>query len=219
MLRAIIVLAVIIVALVRGGSLLNLVALRVRAIPLVLAGFAIQLLIFTPFTGKALVPIATAPLYMLSMGLLVIWVVLNRQLPGILLIGAGVVMNTLAIAANGGLMPVDPDAAAYAGRLAGYDDAAIDNNSLASAEGVRLWLLTDIFPVPAGIPFANVFSLGDILLTTGIAVLCYQSIRARPTGEAVDVPGSPDAGQANRSAPAPSARLPEPTRTSVVDRN
>jgi hypothetical protein len=179
MLRLLIVLAVIAAALIRGGSLRNLTDLRMRHMSLVLAAFLLQLLIFPP-VGAAIIPIATAPIYLLSLILLAIWVILNRQLPGIVLIGLGVVMNLAAIAANGGYMPVDPAAAAYAGNLARYvgESDSIVNNSIATTD-VRLWILTDIFPMPAGVPFAKVYSLGDILLTTGISVLCYSTLRGR----------------------------------------
>lgn len=177
-LRGVIVLAVIAVALARRGSLLNLAHVRLRALPLVFGSLGLQLLIFTPFTEQPLVPLATTTLYLLSMAMLVVWVALNRGVPGMALITAGVLMNTAAIAANGGYMPVEPLAAQYAGRLDGYPTSGlpVDNNSLATDEGVRLWLLTDIFPLPAGIPLANVFSLGDILLTVGIAIFCYRTI-------------------------------------------
>lgn len=179
MLRVLIVFGVVIAALLRGGSLRGFARLRLRAIPLVLGSLLIQLLIF-PLVGDGPLPAwTTVPLYLLSMLLLVIWVWLNRGLPGIVLIGAGVVMNLAAIAANGGYMPIHPDAAAYAGGLARYTDTPLDNNSLATYQA-RLWMLTDIFPVPAGFPFATVYSLGDILLTTGVAILCYRTMVVRP---------------------------------------
>ncbi|NTU79229.1 MAG: DUF5317 domain-containing protein [Chloroflexales bacterium] len=182
MLRVVIVLAVIVIAMLRGGSLGNFARLRVRQSALVLGGLLLQLLIFPVVGEKPLVVVGTVPIYLLSMALLVWWVWLNRHLPGIVLIGAGVVMNLAALAANGGYMPVDPDAAAYAGNLAAYEAAAghISNNSYASESGIRLWLLTDIFPVPAGIPMARVYSLGDILLTTGIGMLCFRTLTGRP---------------------------------------
>lgn len=184
MLRGVIILIVVLAALARGGSLRNLASVELRGLPLVFASFGLQLLIFTPFAEQPIIAFATAPLYLLSMALLAVWVWMNRQLHGIMPIAAGVLMNLAAIAANGGYMPVDPAAAAYAGRLDGYsgEEALIDNNSLASAENVRLWLLTDIFPVPAGIPLANVFSLGDILLTTGIGIFCYRTLRGQGPG-------------------------------------
>ncbi|HMQ31417.1 MAG TPA: DUF5317 domain-containing protein [Chloroflexaceae bacterium] len=178
MLRVLIVLAVIVAALLRGGSLRGFAALKVRAVPLVLGSLLIQLLIFPLAGDRPVVAALTVPLYLLSMLLLVAWVWLNRRLPGIVLIGAGVVMNLAAIAANGGYMPINPDAAAYAGALERYADSAVDNNSLASYDA-RLWMLTDIFPVPAGFPFATVYSLGDILLTTGVSILCYRTMTAR----------------------------------------
>ncbi len=178
MLKGLIVLVVIAVALARGGSLRNFAALDLRWLPLVVGSFGLQLLIFTPFRDTALIPFATAPLYLLSMVLLVIWILLNRRIPGATLIAVGVLLNTIAIAANNGYMPVAPEAARYAGRLEHYpiEGLPVSNNSIAVADNVRLWFLTDIFPVPAGIPFANVFSLGDVLLTLGVAILCYQTI-------------------------------------------
>lgn len=193
MLRAVMVLIVVVVALLRGGSLANFALLRVRAMALVLGSFLLQILIFPLVGDRPLLGVGTVPLYLLSMGLLAWWVWLNRHLPGIVLIGAGVVMNLAAIAANGGYMPVDPDAAAYAGNSAAYESAngMIANNSHASDSDVRLWLLTDIFPLPAGIPLATVYSLGDILLTTGISILCYQTITRRPEA-AIAMKGATD---------------------------
>jgi hypothetical protein len=182
MLRPLIIILVIVVALLRGGSMRNFAALRLRWIPLVVAGLVLQVLIFTPFTKTSLIPIATVPLYLLSMALLTIWVALNWRIPGMALIATGLLMNVAAIAANGGYMPVSPDSARIAGRLDRYATTGLplSNNSIATEENVRLWLLTDIIPVPKEVPFANVFSIGDILLEIGIGVLCYRTIRQAP---------------------------------------
>lgn len=178
MLRLVIVLVVVVAALLRGGSLRRFAELQLRWVPLVLAGLGLQLLIFTPFRETAIIPTATAALYLLSMLLLAGWVAGNRHVPGILLIAAGVLMNLAAIAANNGYMPVDPLAAQYAGIIDNYPqgEQPIANNSFAAAQGVRLWILTDIFPVPGRIPLATVYSLGDILLTTGVGILCYRTM-------------------------------------------
>lgn len=189
MLRVLLVLLVILAALLKGGTMRNFARLRLRHLYLVLGSLLIQLLIFPLVGDQPLPPAQTVMLYLLSMVLLAIWVWLNRSLPGIILIGAGVVMNLVAIAVNGGYMPVAPDAAAYAGYLTLEGGPAV-NNSLATTDA-RLWLLTDIFPVPAGIPFSNVYSLGDILLTTGVGILCYRTLVARPAGAAT-TKGAPD---------------------------
>lgn len=182
MLRGLIVLAVLVVALLRGGSLRRFAAVELRALPLVFGGLALQLLIFTPFRSEPLVTAFVPVVYLASMVLVLGWVWLNRHLPGISLVLVGVAMNTAAIVANGGYMPVMPLAAEYAGRSGNYASAGdtIANNSLAT-EGSQLWLLTDIFPVPAGIPLANVFSLGDILLTIGVCLFCYRVMLGAPT--------------------------------------
>ncbi|MFO7170688.1 MAG: DUF5317 domain-containing protein [Chloroflexota bacterium] len=188
MLRALIVLAVVAVGLARGGALRNFGALRLRLPGLAFAGLAIQVLIFTPLRGGLVDEAAIPAIYIVSMLLLVAWTALNRHLPGMLLMASGLLANTLAIAANGGHMPAWPTAVRIAGREALYPDDAsgVHLNSLATDEGVRLWLLTDIIPVPAWVPFANVFSIGDILLTVGVCVLCWRTLRVERHAARVD---------------------------------
>lgn len=191
-----IVALVILVALLRGGSLRSFAALRLRAIPLVVAGFVLQLLIFTPLRAQPLIAFAVPQLYIVSMLLVCAWVVLNWRVPGMALMAAGLLMNTLAIVANGGYMPVSPEAARIAGKLGGYatEGLPVANNSIATDDGVRLKLLTDIIPVPKVVPLANVFSIGDLLLTAGAALLCYRTM--------LDAPGGlPPLGRADGSPP------------------
>lgn len=178
MLRAIIVVIVIGVALLQGGSLRHFATLRLNWPALALAAISIQLLIFTPFSATPIIAQAIPILYLLSMALLMIWVALNRHIPGMLPMAAGLLLNTIAIAANGGAMPVSPASAAYAGRIVHYSggERPMANNSWAT-DDARLWLLTDILAVPAWVPFANVFSIGDVLLTLGVCWLCYRTIR------------------------------------------
>jgi hypothetical protein len=201
MISVVIVLPVIVVALLRGGSLINLVELRLRWIPLVLGALAVQLLIFTPFRAEPLLPAWTTQLYMLSMALLTLWVALNWRIPGMALMALGLLANFAAIVANGGYMPVSPESARYAGRLEHYatEGLPVANNSIATGDQARLWLLTDILPIPAGLPFANVYSVGDVLLTLGGALLCYRTIHRPPAtmpapgvcSEAIAPPGTP----------------------------
>jgi uncharacterized protein DUF5317 len=182
MISVVILLPVIAVALLRGGSLVNMVELRLRWVPLVLAALAVQLLIFTPFRAEPLIPAWTIEFYMLSMALLTIWVALNWRIPGMALMALGLFSNFVAIAANGGYMPVSPASARYAGRIERYaaEGLPVANNSIATGDQAWLWPLTDILPIPAGLPFANVYSIGDVLLTIGGAQLCYHAIRRQP---------------------------------------
>jgi uncharacterized protein DUF5317 len=183
MLMVFIVILVSALALLRGGSLGHFVDLRLRWGLLAAAGLVVQLLIFTPFLETPLIVGLTAPLYILSMALLIGWVAANWRIPGMGIMAAGLLMNAAAIVANGGHMPVSPEQARYAGTIGRYatDGLAVSNNSVVAADGVRLWLLTDILALPAGFPFANVYSIGDLLLTVGACVLCWRTIRRLPT--------------------------------------
>ena len=203
MISVVILLPVIAVALLRGGALVNLVELRLRWAPLVLAALAVQLLIFTPFRAEPLIQAWTTQLYMLSMALLTLWVGLNWRIPGMALMALGLLSNFAAIAANSGYMPVSPESARYAGRLERYaaEGLPVANNSIATGDQARLWLLTDILPIPAGMPFANVYSIGDVLLTLGGALLCYRTIRQPPA--AADAPAMAPAAGTCAGAPTP----------------
>jgi hypothetical protein len=178
MLRALVVLAVVVIALLRGGSLRQLADLRLRFPALAIGCFAIQFLIFTPFRATPLLQVETPVLYVASLVLLLAWTVLNRHIPGMWLLMAGLLLNTLAIASNGGYMPVSVEAAAYSGQLDAYpvDGPVFYKRWMTTDEPVQLWLLTDIIAVPAAIPFATVMSIGDLLLVAGICVLCWQTM-------------------------------------------
>jgi uncharacterized protein DUF5317 len=182
MLRLAIVVLVIVVALLRGGSLRNFAAVQLRWLPLVIAGFALQLLIFTPFARSPLVAFATLPIYVLSLALLALWVAANWRIPGMALIAIGLALNVAVIAANGGHMPVLPEGARLAGQYEALaaDDPRTSKHLLMASEQVRLWLLSDIIVIPHGVPGASVLSIGDLALTVGIAILCYSTTLRAP---------------------------------------
>ncbi|GLY14018.1 hypothetical protein Kisp01_10340 [Kineosporia sp. NBRC 101677] len=94
----------------------------------------------------------------------VIWA--NRALPGVPLIGLGGLGNGLTIAVNGGTLPASAEAMAVAGLRTEGDGFS---NSAPLAEP-RLWFLGDVFAIPAPIPLANVFSVGDVLILAGVAL-------------------------------------------------
>ncbi|OGO52435.1 MAG: hypothetical protein A2Z32_05580 [Chloroflexi bacterium RBG_16_69_14] len=87
----------------------------------------------------------------------------------VIAIGAG--CNVAAIVANGGWMPADPNALASVGGL-----PTGPSNSIVVAEPA-LRPLTDLFALPAWLPFANVFSVGDVLIGIGIAATIALAMR------------------------------------------
>src|SRR5262245_25214777 len=179
MLMPLLIALAIVVGLLRGGSLRNFAALPLRWVPLIIASFILQLFLFTPFLHRPLIDVAVEPLYLLSMAMATVWVALNWRIPGMPLVAVGLLMNFVAIAANGGHMPVSRENMLYSGKIVNFADGATTSNNsvLASPEQARLWILTDIIPLPKEFPLANVFSIGDVLLVIGIGLLCYRTIR------------------------------------------
>ncbi|MDZ4717596.1 MAG: DUF5317 family protein [Roseiflexaceae bacterium] len=199
MLMLLVMIAFLVVGLVRGGSLDHLADVSLHWKPLAVAGLVLQLFIFTPFRNEPLITSAIPHLYVLSMAILAVWVFANWQIPGILLMAAGLLMNMAAIAANGGYMPVAPEIAWISGhfRAVATDGSAIINNSRAMSGDIRLWILTDILPVPASIPFANVFSIGDVLLALGAGLFLYCVVRTDTPTPQVQSPIQPIVQQEN----------------------
>jgi hypothetical protein len=155
------VLAVVAVPLA-GGRLGALLEIRFRAVWLLGVAFAIQI-------ALALLPGETSDLRLAvhaasyPMGLAFVW--FNRDVPGLWLIAAGALCNGVAIVANGGVMPTTTDALEVAGL--NVDPSAFTNS--AALADPRLLFLGDVFAIPSWVPFANVFSVGDVLIAVGVA--------------------------------------------------
>jgi hypothetical protein len=153
-----------------GGRLENLGAMGFRWAPLAIAGLAVQILIFGPLEG--VVGSAGLPLYLGSTLVTLAAVIRNIRVPGLVLVVVGTVSNLAAIVANGGIMPADRGAATLAGieHGPGFSNSAI-------VDSPALQPLTDIFALPAAIPLANVFSIGDVLIGLGIAIAIASGMR------------------------------------------
>jgi hypothetical protein len=156
-------LVVAVALLLTGGRLDGLARLRLRAVWAIAAALVLQLTV-----TLAHVPVAVgATLHLASYVLAAVAVVANRHVPGLWLIGLGGGLNLAAIAANGGVMPASSAALARAG-LPPATDGFVNSRPV---DGARLPWLGDVFAVPAHVPLANVFSVGDVLLVVGVAVL------------------------------------------------
>jgi hypothetical protein len=157
-----------------GGRLERLGGLRLRWAPLALLGLGVQVLLFTDPLG-AWVGGAAPAIYVASTAIVLVAVLRNVAIPGVALIAVGASCNLAAIAANGGWMPADPKALASVGGL-----PTGPSNSIVVADPA-LRPLTDLFALPSSLPFANVFSLGDVLIGVGIAATVALAMRdARP---------------------------------------
>jgi uncharacterized protein DUF5317 len=193
------VVAGLVIGLLTGGSLSRLGDLRFRWAPLIALGMIGQLLLFSTSLGGALGDAAPAA-YVASNLVVLVAVLRNVVIPGLPLVLIGGAANLITIVANGGYMPVSPEAVAAMGRLPkeGYSNSRL-------VEGVVLGPLTDIFAMPTWIPLANVFSVGDALIGVGacIAVVAAMHGRAPMTTRSAIVQGEPaltDPGRGGASA-------------------
>jgi hypothetical protein len=162
-----------ILGVVSGGSPARLGELHISRAPLIVLGMVAQLLLFSSPLGNALgdaAPIA----YVASDLAVLIAVASNLTIPGLAIVLAGGASNLLAIVVNGGFMPASPGALALLGRL---PQGAYSNS--VSAEAPVLGPLTDLFAMPAWVPFANVFSVGDVLIGVGVGVAVVAAMHGR----------------------------------------
>lgn len=187
-----------IVGLVARGSLDGLFALGFRWAPLALGGLLVQVVLFTRF-GDSLAGNLGPPIYVLSTLAVFLAVARNGRLTGMPVVAAGALSNLVAITANGGFMPADAKALAFAG----FGGPGDHTNSVVLANPA-LRQLTDIFALPAGVPLANVFSIGDVLIGLGIVIVIVAAMRRQPAASAP--PATPPAPPAAPTSPtAPSA--------------
>lgn len=166
-----------IVGLLTGGKLRNLSHLQLRSAWLVPGALFLQAILFwTAAKGISLGVHWLGPvLHILSYILLLTFTLLNRSLPGLRPLTAGIFLNGLVIAFNQGLMPVDPKVL-----------PAADVAHLTKGEGIhglmsatsRLTILADRFY--AAIPGLGqqLFSVGDVLIDIGIFLLVFRSLRS-----------------------------------------
>ncbi len=150
------------------GSLKGLADARVRLWPVALFGLAFQVALFSSPLA-ALVGAWGPSLYVLSTTVVLMALVINVRQPGFWLITLGACLNFGVIIANGGHMPASP--AAFAA-LTGQPVVPTDvfSNSALAGPTTILPLLGDVYLLPHPIPFANVFSIGDVLIGLGGAL-------------------------------------------------
>lgn len=144
-----------------------------RSVWLVVAGFIPQFFIaYLPATHQAAPswPQAASLLFSLLLFLAFVWI--NRRLPGIPVLLAGLLLNLAVMAANGGWMPISPETAS---RLMGEDVSKYlamgsrfgQKDILLPAQEMNLGFLADRFLLPAWFPYQVAFSAGDVLIGVG----------------------------------------------------
>jgi hypothetical protein len=154
-----------------GGKTSGLTELTFRWRYAVLVGIATQVLLFsTPLNG--MVGALGPPIYVASTALVLAAILVNRKITGMPIIALGAISNLSAIIANRGYMPADPGAMTALGQTIpdSYSNSAL-------VADPALWPLTDIFALPGWLPFANVYSIGDVVIAAGVVVVIVAAMR------------------------------------------
>ncbi|HUQ40703.1 MAG TPA: MFS transporter [Acidimicrobiales bacterium] len=149
-----------------GGRLTAIADVRLRRWPLLAGAMGVQLVAVL----VGLPDPAPQVLHLASYALGGAYLVANLHVPGVWLVGIGGGSNLAAIAANGGVMPASPAAV----RAAGLTDGGGEFVNSAASQSPHLGFLGDVIVVPDAVPWANVFSIGDVLLLAGLVVALHR---------------------------------------------
>jgi hypothetical protein len=156
-----------------GGSIGALAEMRIHWSGLILAGLIFQVILFSGPVADRVGDLGPL-LYVVSTGVVLVAVLRNWDITGLPIVVVGALSNAAAIITNGGFMPASAGALLALGRSfpAGYSNSSIVAHP-------ALEPLTDIFAVPPPLPFANVFSIGDVQIAVGVAVVITVGMRRR----------------------------------------
>lgn len=168
--------------LVVGGSLDNLIHVRLRWLPLLLLAACGRLVLDGALGANAVPDGLRLWLVVATYLLLTSMLFLNRTLPGLTAAGIGTAANGMAIVANGGWMPVwKPSIEA-----AGLDPAQMHSGFHRLLTGpidasffTHGGPLVDIIPVPLPM-LQSVASIGDVLLGSGLGLFVFAALVKSP---------------------------------------
>jgi hypothetical protein len=165
-------------ALLRGGSFAGWARIQVSWSLVALGSLVVQLLLHNPPADHQPWAITWGPMIWTSC-LAALFAVLLRnafvssvgRFPW-LVAALGVGLNLLVVVANGGFMPQSADA-----RVAARGESITVTQSseprlrniVPMTDQTQLSLLGDVIPEPSWLPNANVISVGDLLLGSGLA--------------------------------------------------
>lgn len=172
-----------VIGLIRGGSLRRMADLPLRWGWVAVLALALQLFLVYRPTGSQGGPLNPRS-WLLTLSYLLLFFVVwgNRSLSGMVVVGMGLVLNFVVIMANGGFMPITPEAlkrAGHANLAPTLESGALVKGTkdiVLTREETRLWILSDIFVLPSPLPLASAFGLGDLFIALGVFVLLQDAM-------------------------------------------
>jgi hypothetical protein len=192
-----------------GGDLRRLGDLRFRGSWVVLFALLAQIVVLSVIPGENRT--ALASVHLATYAAAGWFVVLNRRVPGILVVAVGGASNAVAIAANGGQLPASRAAVVRAGLH--LDPHQFVNSGVMAHP--HLGFLGDVFAIPSWLPLANVFSIGDVLILCGVAWGAHRACRSRLVPTWAGLPGAP-VTEAALAVPPPRTEQVPPAPATIV---
>ncbi|WP_084124955.1 DUF5317 family protein [Demequina sp. NBRC 110054] len=154
--------------LVAGRWPAEVVLHRWRGAWLVWGSLVLQIALFSFGFAESIAPV----LHILTYAAAIVFLWMNRALRGAVIVALGALSNGVTIALNGGVLPASAAAQEAAGLVPA--DGAVNSGVL--DDPVLPWL-GDVFAWPEPLPLANTFSVGDVLLVVGVAVVAWSGSR------------------------------------------
>ena len=160
----------VLVGLLRGGRIERLAQLQIRLGLVAGLAWLVQVILFVSPLASAIDSWA-APVHLASIALLALVILANRALPGVALLGVGLLLNASVYAANGGFMPVSETALVASGNAASVQPmsgGARFQKTILQQPDTPLWYLGDVLPLPV---VGKIYSVGDVVAAVGLFVL------------------------------------------------
>lgn len=170
----------IIISYFLGGRLKFMLQRPFKHVWLATSGLLIQIIIFSNFFTSRYDDAVSVILHGISYLLIISFVFTNRKIPGILLIGMGIILNATVIFLNGGYMPASLESlkkTSIGRQFEILSEGYTTNNSQAITKDTVLPWLADIFYIPSWVPFSNVFSIGDVFIAIGVCVYIIRCMK------------------------------------------
>lgn len=165
----------ILVGLFRGGNFKGIVDLKLKhgwVFPVLLV---IQIVIFSLQSKVEWIGASSNIMFLFVyiVGLSFLWI--NRNQPGFKTILIGVLLNFAVMAANGGRMPVSPEAATVIDPM--YTEmlqSGLYGKHQLLTDSTLLGFLGDIIPLSSPYPRTQVISIGDVIMNIGMFFFIQQ---------------------------------------------
>lgn len=181
-------------SLLTGGRLRYVQDFQLKALPIGIGAFVVQLLIFTE-RGETLLGSLLPVLYVLTLIALLAFLFINRRVFGMPLLMAGLVLNLLVIGVNGGRMPADTRALIATGQSSRAEVLLRDGqaaNCVLMSDDTRMNVLGDYIVLPFLGSMGSAYSIGDLVALTGETFLVWGMLRKKDkTAKENSLPSGP----------------------------